>query len=317
MSKAKELIEDISEAKRKRILTQYTSGGNSHTTVTDTQSALDAGVYTFNRTMRGVSIDVVETKSDKLLRFPDPIHEDIIQEIKDFWEKREKAAEMGFTHKRGILMYGPPGSGKTCITKLVVEDAIKKDHVVFLAKDMGILSQGLKEFREVEPDRNALVLMEDVDDLVRYGSNTFLELLSGDSQVDNIMYLATTNYIERLPERALRPDRFDRKIEVPHPPAAGRKAFLKQKLGLVEAGKDIDVDSLVEKTKGFSFAHLKELLISHIVHGYDLDKTIERLGGTGIETAKKFRKMSESVYDSYLTGQSESKAMELLGELND
>ena len=300
-------------------MVQYANRGNVKTATVKSQDQLEAGVYRVMNSMQGIYFEIQEFKTDKLLRFKDPIHEDVLSEIDEFWNDKEKMDELGFTHKRGILLYGPPGSGKTCITKLVVEDCIKKDNIIFICKDITTLTEGLKQFREVEPDRSCLVLMEDVDDIVcGYGSHQFLELLSGDSQVDNVLYLATTNYVNRLPERALRPDRFDRKIEVPFPPAAGRKAFLQSKLKLTEKGNQLDIDSLVKETKGFSYAHLKELLVTHLVQKKDLKKTIERLKGNGLESSKlKYNGLSESSFDNLIQGQELTESAKLVLEMND
>lgn len=277
MNKAQELMDAVNESKRKRFLLQYSEQGNTLAPIGKTKSILEAGVYQIVPTMQGLEFEKLDMKADELLRFEDPVHDKILNEISDFWKKKEKFSNLGFTHKRGILMFGLPGSGKTSIVKLVTESVVKNGDVVFICKrNPSILTEGLKTFREVEPDRRALVIMEDVDTIVRYDEHSLLELLSGNSQVDNILYLGTTNYIDRLPERALRPDRFDRKIEVPHPPSSGRKAYLQSKLDFVENTK-FDVEELVKKTDGFSFAQLKEFLISVLCHDYDVDKTINRI----------------------------------------
>lgn len=71
---------------------------------------------------KGLSFFPKTIKNEEVLRFPDAPSDEVIDEIKDFWSKRDLYKQAGITYKRGILLYGPPGSGKTCTLKLVMEE---------------------------------------------------------------------------------------------------------------------------------------------------------------------------------------------------
>lgn len=241
---------------------------------------LDPGVYQILETMEGPVFEKQNITTDELLRFEDPVHDSILGELDTFWGQKENYENRGFLHNRAILMFGPPGSGKSCIIKLATQDLVGKGDVVFMAKNTYGLVNGLKAFREVEPERKCLVILEDVDE---FSEHALLQLLDGGDSVDNIIYLGTTNYIERLPDRVLRPGRFDRKIEVPYPPASGRKAYLMQK-----AGDDLapeDLEAIVQATDGFSFGHLREFVTSVFCRNEPIADTIARLRGNGLEIA--------------------------------
>jgi hypothetical protein len=166
-------------------------------------------------------------------------------------------------------------SGKSAMLKLAMEETVNKGNLVFITKNASKLVEAIQTIREVEPDRKILVVIEDIDEIVRYDEHAILELFDGDSQTDNVLFLATTNYIDRLPPRILRASRFDRKIEVGNPPIEGRYEYLKAKLK--EHVEDIKIHELAKKTDGFTFAQLREFLISSFCLKQNEDEVIERL----------------------------------------
>jgi len=282
MSRAKDLLKNINEmkssvAKRKQVFTQFIVRDNHFSPMGKiiTQPTLDPGIYDVKSTMDGIIFEVHDLKTDEILRFEDSRYNRILEEISNFWSLKDDFNKMGFTHKRGVLLYGAPGGGKSCLLKLVMEDTVNKNDVVFIAKSSGTLVNGLTQFREVEPDRKVLVIIEDIDELVRYNERPILELFDGDSQTDNVLFLGTTNYIERLPDRIIRAGRFDRTIEVKNPPMQGRLAYLKHKLRVNE--KDEKITELAKKTKDFSFAQLRELLVSTYCLKQPLEEVLRRI----------------------------------------
>jgi len=246
---------------RKQTVIQYLATGNAFQPVGEviTTPILPPGTYQVKQTMNGPVFEVHSIRTDELLRFEDSRYNMVLEEISYFWGLRKKYEQRGFTHKRGVLLYGAPGTGKSCLLKLVMEDTIAKGDIVLVAKNARVLREGVAKYREVEPKRQVLVILEDIDEIIRYDERTILEMFDGDDQMDGILYLATTNYIHKLPPRIIRPGRFDRKIEVYNPPEAGREAYFRHKLGDDEPSKRIT--ELVEKTKGFSFGQLREFMV--------------------------------------------------------
>lgn len=266
----------------KAMLVQYVDRGSTLAPVGDVKLVprLEAGVYGFRQTMEGLVIEQQPIGTDKLLRFEDPVQRGIIEEMEKFWENKASFDRLGLLHNRGILLFGPPGSGKSGIVKMATEDLVKAGDVVFIESSIGRLVPGLKAFRSVEPNRRCLVVLEDADAL---GEHALLQLFDGADTQSNILYLGTTNYLQRFSPRVLRPGRFDRKVEVPHPPAAGRKAYLEDKLKNEKLPRG-EVDRLVKMTEGFSFGHLRELIAGAFCMKAPVDEVIKRLKGNGIET---------------------------------
>lgn len=271
---------------RKVELVQYVDRGNDLTPAGRITLApkLHAGVYEIFSSMdSGYYFSKQAMNTDSLLKFEDPIHTEILGEMDNFWKHKEKYEKKGFLHNRAVLMFGPPGSGKSCLIKLAVSDLINRGDVVFTGKNIYNLNGGLKTFREIEPERRCMAVLEDVDEM---GEHQLLQLLDGTDTADNILYLATTNYVNRLPPRVLRPGRFDRKIEVPYPPAAGRRAYLESKL------KDENIppekmNKLVKATEGFSFGHLREFVAGVFIIGQPMQTVLKRLRGDGLEHSQQ------------------------------
>lgn len=277
---------EIFNRQKERSLVQYAVGGDSNSPTTKTKDVLEARIYKINSTMNGQIFFTREyLNTDELLRFDDSRYNEVLEEIDKFWLLEESYKKLGFTHKRGIVLYGAPGVGKSCLLKLAMENVTGAGHVVFLGNnDAHLLTEGLKKFKEVEPNRKCLVIIEEVDESYRYNEVTMLNLLDGDNQLDHILFLATTNYLERMSPRFLRPGRFDRKIQVHVPPREGRLAYLKSKLGLNE--DEAVLEELADETIGFSFGEMREFLIGTYCLKNDKAKVIKRLR-TGVEESLK------------------------------
>lgn len=282
MGKAKSLFgkinEEISKPQEKaRTLVHYLKQGRNSKPMqaAELNKNLNAGIYKIAMTMEGPVFTEHYFASDEIIRFEDARLDDITSEVEQFWKDGKKYAELGMTHTRGILVYGPPGTGKTILTRMIIEDAINKDVVVIIHDSPYTLQAGIAALREVEAKRPLLVIMEDMDNSM-HSESIYLQLLDGDSKFDKVLYLGTTNYINKISPRMLRPGRFDRKIEIAMPPYEGRFAYLNAKL------KDIGYDEatirdMAEKTDGLSFAQLRELMVSHHIYGKPYDMIIDRL----------------------------------------
>lgn len=282
MSKAKKLLNESSIK-----LTRYSKFGGTRSPIHGTEEKLESGVYSASVDFNGgVHYTQKEIKSDTLIRSGVNEYNTLLEEIDKFWGVNTDFRDMGFLHKRGIILHGLPGTGKTSILSMVMEKVIADDGVVFTYQSSAGITSTLKTFREVEPDRKVLVILEDFDNFLGYGEGELLQILDGHSQVDNVLYIATTNYIDRIPDRMKkRPSRFDRVVEVKPPNADGRKEYFKSKL----SGKEPDeiIDSYTEKTDGFTFAHLKEFLISVYCLGNKVDDTVSRLLDMSPSTLKE------------------------------
>jgi hypothetical protein len=216
-----------------------------------------------------------EFRTDDLYLFEGSKMYSVLEEIERFWTLKGNFDKLGFLHNRGLLLYGPPGTGKTCLIKQVAESMTKQGDLIIIARALGEVLEGLPAFREVEPDRRVVVVFEDMDEYIGYSERNMLQLLDGNNSVDNVLFLGTTNYIEKFPPRLLRPGRFDKKVKIDYPPVEGRLIYLKHKLNGIETPERIQ--QIAEKTRGFSFGHLRELIIAGYAFKENVGDVIERL----------------------------------------
>lgn len=239
----------------------WAKSGERYWTPTSTATRLPSGVYKVGLSTRlGPYLDRVSVVKDNLIVLPGMGAETVLTEIKEFWDRRARYREKGVVHKRGILMEGPPGSGKTSNSELIIELFIKEvGGIVMLGNDTGHVAVGMQLIRKREPERPVLVVIEDIDAVARSNEEGLLNLLDGKEQFDGVVFVATTNYLERLPDRiANRPSRFDLVVKIGLPGWEARVAFIKAREPKITAAV---AEEIAGATDGYSIAHLKELLI--------------------------------------------------------
>lgn len=245
-------------------------------------TAVTPGVYSI-KTATGVGIyfERINTVVGDLIKFSDGNFDTIIGEIQAFWSSKEKYSRVG-VYKRGYLLYGPTGSGKSSLVQLIIQDVIQRKGIVIqFSTDPTTFKEGLKVFRKVQPNTPIVVIFEDVDSSIkRWGSSEILNILDGVDQIDSVVFLATTNYPASLePRMNSRPSRFDRRIFVGNPSAESRLTYFKYLLNKVlQPGEDTpDIKKWAKETEGFSMAYLKEIVISVCVFNYSYEATMDTL----------------------------------------
>lgn len=238
----------------------------------------------YNQDRRSYFVHQREIISDELIMLPIEKGQEIIDDIQLFWQMKERYEKYNLIHKRGILMYGPPGSGKTCILNQLIHMLVHDyKGVIFSIEDsddLGAFHDFSDVFREIEPERPIIVIIEDIDGLLDGGRGTekmLLNILDGINQINNVAYIATTNYPERMEARLInRPGRFDRRFKIGYPIAKVRKAFFEAKMHKDDVGK-INVKAMVEKTSKLTIAHCKEVFTEHVIKGRDLELVVNEM----------------------------------------
>lgn len=256
--------------------TQYAANGNGYLPVTDTIKILPSGCYVIRIVNNAMTFVPQRIVTDRLLRLPDSKGDMVIGEVDKFWSKKPKFEEFGFNHKRGFLLWGPPGSGKTATISLIIADMVAQGGLVIVGDaNPGWVGTMLSKMREVEPNRRAVVVLEDLDAVVdRFGESELLSLLDGEGQIDNVCFIATTNYPERLDPRIVnRPSRFDRVVKIGMPNTAARKLYISDRLG-----KDFaDLEKWAQETDGLSIAHIKEVIVSVFCLEHEFTDALKRV----------------------------------------
>lgn len=257
----------------------------------DTQYKVDAGIYSINYADNvGFYLFKKQLSLDEILILPSNELTKIINDIKTFWSKEEKFREYGYVFKRGILLHGIPGTGKTCIINLICKHLTEElDGIVITLTnrdDLYRYSSFMPEvYRMIEPKRPIITVIEDLEGFCQSpeSESHLLNILDGIEQLENVVYLATTNYIDKLSPRITnRPNRFDRKIEVKLPSAEVRRVYFNAKLK--DTDKEIiNIEEWVKRTEGLSMAHLGEVIKSVIILGNSFEDTMLILSGLKVD----------------------------------
>jgi predicted AAA+ superfamily ATPase len=252
-----------------------------------TTPKVPAGIYeiVWNHSQQTYALKKQPFKTDELYHLPSPEITDILEDIDSFWNRIDIYKKYNFVHKRGILMYGEPGCGKSGIIQLLSKLIMDKDGIVINVKDeddVESFTKFIPTFRKIEPVRPLVVILEDIDSIAgenRHQTSRLLNILDGVKQIENVVYIATTNYPEKLQERITnRPSRFDRRYRVELPNEEIREAYIKHKLNDDDLAK-INIREWITKTEGMSLSHLKEVVVSTIVMGRSFEETMENLEG--------------------------------------
>lgn len=156
---------------------------------------------------------------------------------------------LGIAHRRGLLLYGPPGNGKTRTAIEVIRE-IAKTRYCFIVDDIPS-----SQFRRAFQNEPCVVVIEEITDILDYGGvSRFLNFMDGTESMNQALVICTTNYPEYLPANVIdRPSRFDELMYCDNPDAAERRRYLDHfwvEMNLPDEEKSADVldDDLVDWT---------------------------------------------------------------------
>jgi hypothetical protein len=253
----------------------------SFQSVDDVRPILPAGLYSLDLDEGKKLFTPVKNSSDQPTDLPGLPSKYLLDQIKLFWNRADRYQKYHLLQKRGILLYGEPGTGKTCLINLLCKDLIDMGGVIFMIDDFETATACIQHFRIIEPDRPIMTILEDIEGIFRGDQGNrevkaALSLLDGQDQTNNIIHVATTNQPEELADRFIkRPGRFDLVIGIHAPIAETREAYLRY-VTQNEIPED-KLKELVDKTEGLSLAYLREIASTYLCLDIPVDITLERL----------------------------------------
>lgn len=230
----------------------------------------------------GKSNAKVYVQSTEGIRFDDVAGEDeakeSLAEIVDYLHNPKKYSDVGASMPRGVLLVGPPGTGKTMLAKAVAGEAnvpffsISGSEFVEMFVGMGA-SKVRDLFRQAKEKAPCIVFIDEIDAIGKkrdgqYGGNdereqTLNQLLTemdGFEGNNGVIILAATNRPESLDPALTRPGRFDRRVPVELPDLQGREAILKVHAKKIKVADDVDFHIIARMASGASGAELANII---------------------------------------------------------
>lgn len=202
-----------------------------------------------------------------------------LQEIVDFLAAPRKFIEIGARIPNGVLLVGPPGTGKTYLSKAVAGEAGVPFFTIsgsdFVEMFVGVGASRVRDlFDQAKKNAPCIVFIDEIDAVGRRRGaglggghdereqtlNQLLVEMDGFSKNEGIIVMAATNRADILDPALLRPGRFDRTIHVGLPDIRGRKAILEVHSVNKPLEDDVDLGVIARRTPGFSPADLENLI---------------------------------------------------------
>ena len=255
----------------------------------------------------GKSNAKIYVNSTEGIKFTDVAGEDEakenLAEIVEYLHNPGKYKEIGASMPKGILLVGPPGTGKTMLAKAVAGEAnvpfFSMSGSEFVEMFVGMGASKVRDlFRQAKEKAPCIVFIDEIDAIgkKRDGQmggndereqtlNQLLTEMDGFEGNNGVIILAATNRPESLDPALTRPGRFDRRVPVELPDLAGREAILKVHAKKIKASDDVDLHTIARMASGASGAELANIINEAalravrsgrtVVNESDLEESIE------------------------------------------
>lgn len=253
----------------------------SEEVIAENKDILPYGTYKYGEDTYGAPFlspsSIREEKKHVSLNLLQPVEKDIAS----FLKSKHVYDELQIPYRRGYLLHGPPGNGKTSLVRDLVSKHLNDTYVIFtntVPKDQ--ILQALNN-----TPGNKIVIFEELVNKRSLDMNDFLTFMDGELSLNDCITIATTNYVQDLKENvANRPSRFDLVVKVDNPKAEDAVKIAERYLDRIIEREE----GLFFSKKEFSIAQIKEIALLTKLHSISL-----------FEAVKKVKSQSEAFHQGF------------------
>ena len=220
-----------------------------------------------------------------------------LQEIIEFLKEPQKFQKLGGRIPKGVLMMGPPGTGKALLARAVAGEANVPFFSIsgsdFVEMFVGVGASRVRDlFEQGKKNAPCIIFIDEIDAVGRHRGaglggghdereqtlNQLLVEMDGFESNDGVILIASTNRPDVLDPALLRPGRFDRRVVVSRPDVRGREGFLKVHTRKIPLGEDVDISVIARGTPGFTGADLANLVNEAALNAARYNKKLVAMG---------------------------------------
>lgn len=246
---------------------------------------LDPGVYRLSDSGNPFAGQVIPTfelatERDKLVKFKSGIVSRVLNEADRFLTEDTKKVyqELKIAHKVGILFYGKQGTGKTSTCMLIMKSLCERYNAISLdctGKSLNFIRHCVYQIRNVQ-DNPIVVFVDEFESGIRKDEERYLTFLDGGDSVDGMIFMACTNYIERIPDRIKkRKSRIKYIYNINSLPVEVYREYLMDRIPK-EDPTVVSKFAFLAEEKGLTIDQLKHALIDYRLEKIPIEKAVSR-----------------------------------------
>ena len=220
-----------------------------------------------------------------------------LQEIIEFLKEPQKFQKLGGRIPKGVLMMGPPRTGKTLLARAIAGEANVPFFSIsgsdFVEMFVGVGASRVRDlFEQGKKNAPCIIFIDEIDAVGRHRGaglggghdereqtlNQLLVEMDGFESNDGVILIASTNRPDVLDPALLRPGRFDRRVVVSRPDVRGREGILKVHTRKIPLGEDVDISVIARGTPGFTGADLANLVNEAALNAARYNKKLVAMG---------------------------------------
>ena len=264
-----------------------------------TEKKLPSGIYTSKYSQDfGEYLSRFEWKNDFPINYLDNEFDTIKDDLDIFWSIEKKYKTNGLEFNRAIMLHGHPGCGKKYLCRRVADYFVENYNGIVIysdePSDLKVILENIKLNSNKPP--KIMVVIEDAGILLeKNGISSMTGVFKDKENEDGVYYLLTTNFEEKFGDYISdKPGYIEKSFLIDYPDKKEIESYVKQLLVFMEV--KADVKQISKDVEGLSIGHIRNLIESHFIFGYEYEETLMDIKDKQKNIIKQFYSSSES-YD--------------------